>query len=81
MRVNEQGDINGAASQRSSVIKKRATANCYLERHFTHKNGSKDVVGDSEEDSFLGRERKAGPGGLAREGRPVYDSKSQTGKR
>lgn len=41
------------------VIERRAVK-CYLECHLADKDGSKDVVGDGEKDSFLSRQTGGG---------------------
>lgn len=37
----------------SLKVIKRQVVKCYLECHLAHKDGSKNVVGDGEKDSFL----------------------------
>ena len=42
------------------TVIERQVVKCYLECHLAHKDGSKDVVGDGEEDSFLDRQTERG---------------------
>lgn len=47
-------------TQDSLVVIEIRVIKCYLECHLAHKDGSKDVVGDGEEDSFLDRQTGGG---------------------
>lgn len=40
-------------TQDSLKVIERQVVKCYLECHLAHKDGSKNVVGDGEKDSFL----------------------------
>lgn len=44
----------------SFAVIDRQALKCYLECHLADKDGGEDVVGDSEEDSFLDRKKQAG---------------------
>lgn len=41
-----------------SGSKERQVVKCYLESHLAHKDGSKDVVGNGEKDSFLCEQKR-----------------------
>lgn len=50
---------NTTCIKESLAVKESQVVKCYLECHLAHKDGSKDVVGDGEEDSFLDRQTGA----------------------
>lgn len=51
----EEGRTDGRTDGAEELLAARGNAvKCYLESHLAHKDGGENVVGDGEEDSFLG---------------------------
>lgn len=60
--THEDTDIKDGMTciMESFAVTDRQALKCYLECHLADKDGGEDVVGDSEEDSFLDRQTEAG---------------------